>query len=244
MSVKWTIEILARAAAEEFAAVWARRLNGQPSIEPTDAARGPGWFLTLVAGGAGTGQVRIWIDRDAAVACTRIGLGIETDPGEPAVVELLRGMAIEIATGLESRPGLAGLTFASPTVAAVDAPGGAPAYRLFKPGGGIATVTAIADVVAATAPAPADGRFEAVLDVDLPLIVRFGRAVMPLRALADLGPGSVIDMGRSPDDPVELLVGQRLIARGEVVIVGGHYGVRITELTGARIAGELEARAS
>ena len=89
-----------------------------------------------------------------------------------------------------------------------------------------------------------DGRFEAVLDVDLPLIVRFGRAVMPLRALADLGPGSVIDMGRSPDDPVELLVGQRLIARGEVVIVGGHYGVRITELTGARIAGELEARAS
>lgn len=87
-------------------------------------------------------------------------------------------------------------------------------------------------------------RLDAVLEVDLPLVVRFGRAVMPLRALADLGPGSVIDMGRSPDEPVELLVGDRLVARGEVVIVGGNYGVRITELTGPQAATELEARTS
>lgn len=87
-------------------------------------------------------------------------------------------------------------------------------------------------------------RLDAVLEVDLPLVVRFGRAVMPLRALAELGPGSVIDMGRSPDEPVELLVGDRLVARGEVVIVGGNYGVRITELTGHQVAPELEARTS
>ena len=91
---------------------------------------------------------------------------------------------------------------------------------------------------------PADARLGAVLEVDLPLVVRFGRAVMPLRALADLGPGSVIDMGRSPDEPVELLVGERLIARGEVVIVNGQYGVRITELTGQNVAAEGEARTS
>jgi flagellar motor switch protein FliN/FliY len=91
---------------------------------------------------------------------------------------------------------------------------------------------------------PKDARLDAVLDVDLPLVVRFGRAIMPLRALADLGPGSVIDMGRSPDEPVELLVGDRLIARGEVVIVGGNYGVRITELAATRAQSpELEARA-
>jgi flagellar motor switch protein FliN/FliY len=91
--------------------------------------------------------------------------------------------------------------------------------------------------------APKDPRLDAVLDVDLPLVVRFGRAVMPLRALADLGPGSVIDMGRSPDEPVDLLVGDRLIARGEVVIVGGNYGVRITELAATRAQSPgLEAR--
>lgn len=90
----------------------------------------------------------------------------------------------------------------------------------------------------------ADPRLDAVLDVDLPLVVRFGRAIMPLRSLADLGPGSVIDMGRSPDEPVDLLVGDRLIARGEVVIVGGNYGVRITELAATRPqAIGLEARA-
>ncbi|HWB17227.1 MAG TPA: FliM/FliN family flagellar motor switch protein [Vicinamibacterales bacterium] len=95
-----------------------------------------------------------------------------------------------------------------------------------------------------SAAAPPDARLEAVLDVDLPLVVRFGRAVMPLRALADLGPGSVIDMGRSPDEPVELLVGERVIARGEVVIVSGNYGVRITELTGGESGPELEAKTS
>lgn len=106
--------------------------------------------------------------------------------------------------------------------------------------------------VPATDPAPVEAasvptsdRLDAVLDVDLPLVVRFGRAVMPLRALADLGPGSVVDMGRSPDESVELLVGDRIVARGEVVIVAGNYGVRITELVGgAKRAVELEARAS
>jgi flagellar motor switch protein FliN len=101
-----------------------------------------------------------------------------------------------------------------------------------------------ADTAAAqNAAAKHDPRLDAVLDVDLPLVVRFGRAIMPLRSLADLGPGSVIDMGRSPDEPVELLVGDRLIARGEVVIVGGNYGVRITELAATRPQIGLEARA-
>src|SRR5262249_50723581 len=161
-----------------------------------------------------------------------------TDPGDEPIAEMLRAMVVEIATGLESRPALAGLTFAGPTATPLDAPGGAPAYAMFRPGGGKAIVTAIADVGAVHLPPPADPRVGAVLDVDLPLVVRFGRAVMPLRALADLGPGSVIDMGRSPDDPVELLVGHRLIARGEVVIVSGHYGVRITELTGIKVGSE------
>jgi flagellar motor switch protein FliN len=78
---------------------------------------------------------------------------------------------------------------------------------------------------------PSGDRLQAVLDVDLPLVVRFGTAVMPLRQLAALGSGSTVDMNRSPDDPVELLVGDRVIARGEVVVVDGNYGVRITELT-------------
>jgi flagellar motor switch protein FliN/FliY len=71
---------------------------------------------------------------------------------------------------------------------------------------------------------------DAVLDMELPLVVRFARTVMSLKALSGLGPGSIVDMERSPDEPVQMLVGDRVIARGEVVVVGGHYGVRVTDL--------------
>jgi flagellar motor switch protein FliN/FliY len=97
-------------------------------------------------------------------------------------------------------------------------------------------------------PAPAAGfgpadRLQAVLDVDLPLVARFGGTVVPLKTLAALGSGSMVDMNRAPEDLVELLVGNRVIARGEVVVVSGHYGVRITELTEQPrpAAGSMEA---
>jgi flagellar motor switch protein FliN/FliY len=73
-------------------------------------------------------------------------------------------------------------------------------------------------------------RIGVILDIDLPVVVRFGRTEMPLRALTRLGPGSVIDLGRSPDDPVEVLVSDRVVARGEVVIVGGNYGIRVLDV--------------
>lgn len=74
------------------------------------------------------------------------------------------------------------------------------------------------------------GRIGVILGIDLPVVVRFGRTEMPIRLLSKLGPGSVIELGRSPDDPVDVLVGDRVVARGEVVIVGGNYGVRILEV--------------
>jgi flagellar motor switch protein FliN/FliY len=80
------------------------------------------------------------------------------------------------------------------------------------------------------AASPANPKLDVILDIDLPLLVRFGRTEMPLRTLTMLGPGSVIDLGRSPDDPVDVLVSNQVVARGEVVIVGGNYGVRITDV--------------
>jgi flagellar motor switch protein FliN/FliY len=76
----------------------------------------------------------------------------------------------------------------------------------------------------------AAGRIGVILGIDLPVVVRFGRTEMAIRALTKLGPGSVIELGRSPDDPVDVLVGERVVARGEVVIVGGNYGIRIQEV--------------
>lgn len=91
------------------------------------------------------------------------------------------------------------------------------------------------DVERDDAPEPSqDERLSVLLDIDLPLVVRFGATDMPLKALMRLGPGSLIDLSRSPDDPVDVLVGSRVIARGEVVVVGGSYGVRILEVISQR----------
>jgi flagellar motor switch protein FliN/FliY len=83
------------------------------------------------------------------------------------------------------------------------------------------------------------------MDIDLPLVVRFGRTELPLRTLTTLGPGSVIDLGRSPDEPVEILISNRVVARGEVLIMAGNYGVRIQEVVSpAERARSLEAELS
>lgn len=71
---------------------------------------------------------------------------------------------------------------------------------------------------------------ERVLDVELEVIVRFGQTDMPLRDVVRLGVGTMIELNRAVDEPVELLVNGRHLARGEVVVVDGYYGIRITEI--------------
>ena len=63
-----------------------------------------------------------------------------------------------------------------------------------------------------------------LMDIELPMVVRFGCTDSPLKALANLGPGPLIDSSRAPEDPVEVLVGGRVVAHGEVVVVSGSYG--------------------
>ncbi len=81
-------------------------------------------------------------------------------------------------------------------------------------------------------PASMGRQLDVILDIDLPMVVRFGHTELTVEALTRIGEGSVIDLGRSPHEPVDLLVSGRLVARGEVVVVSGHYGVRILELVG------------
>ncbi len=69
-----------------------------------------------------------------------------------------------------------------------------------------------------------------ILDVELPISVSFGEAEMPLRDILKLGVGSVIELNKSVNDPVTIIVNQKTVARGEVVMVDGNYGVRIREV--------------
>lgn len=69
-----------------------------------------------------------------------------------------------------------------------------------------------------------------LLDVELPVSVSFGRARVPLKEVLKLTSGSIVELNRSVSDPVEVIVNNCVIARGEVVVVDGNYGIRIQEI--------------
>jgi flagellar motor switch protein FliN/FliY len=73
-----------------------------------------------------------------------------------------------------------------------------------------------------------------LMDIELPVTLRFGKTLMTLRELIDMDSGSVIDFGHTADDAVEVLVNGRVVARGEAVTVQGNYGVRIAQIESRR----------
>lgn len=73
-----------------------------------------------------------------------------------------------------------------------------------------------------------------LLDVELEASLRFGQREMLLRDILELRPGSVIELDRRIEEPAELMVAGRVVARGEVVIVDGSYGLRVTDVAQPR----------
>jgi flagellar motor switch protein FliN len=78
-----------------------------------------------------------------------------------------------------------------------------------------------------------------LFDVQLEATIRFGGRQLLLRDILSLSPGSVIELDRQVGEPAELLVAGRLVARGEVVVVDGNFGLRVTELTNPAQRNEL-----
>jgi len=69
-----------------------------------------------------------------------------------------------------------------------------------------------------------------VMDVELNVSLRFGQRQLPLRDVLELTSGSVVELDRLVDEPVELLLDGKVVARGEAIIVDGNYGLRVTEV--------------
>jgi flagellar motor switch protein FliN/FliY len=87
----------------------------------------------------------------------------------------------------------------------------------------------------ASSPAGNQGKIDLLMDVELAVTLRFGGRSMLLREVLDLHPGAVVDLDRQIKDPVDLLLDGRLVARGEVVVLDGNYGVRVTEVVSASL---------
>lgn len=78
-----------------------------------------------------------------------------------------------------------------------------------------------------------------LLDVEIPISVEVGRAQMSLEDVLKLVPGSVIALDKKAEEPVDLRVNGKLVARGEVVLVDDVYGLRVTQIVDA--AGRIES---
>lgn len=71
---------------------------------------------------------------------------------------------------------------------------------------------------------------DVVLDVPVQLTVRIGTSNLPMREVLRLENGSIIQLDRTADQPVDLLVNSKLVARGEVVVVENRFGFKLTEV--------------
>ncbi|MPZ98552.1 MAG: flagellar motor switch protein FliN [Dehalococcoidia bacterium] len=72
------------------------------------------------------------------------------------------------------------------------------------------------------------------MDVQMRVSVELGRSSMSVEDVLALGPGSVVELNKLAGEPVDILVNDRLIARGEVVVVDENFGVRVTEIISPR----------
>ena len=70
-----------------------------------------------------------------------------------------------------------------------------------------------------------------VLDIPLDVSVELGRVTMPVNDLLQLGPGSIIELAKLVGDPLHIYINNKMIAKGEVVVMDEKFGIRVTDIT-------------
>ena len=160
---------------------------------------------------------------------TSVQVEISTEPVEPGAAS----SSLQVQEGGNARPGIT-IAFAPALVESLAKPPAPPEPAKSEP----APAPAQKEVPVAAStfqPLPTgkttfdEAQLGLILDVELNVTLRFGQRQLSLREILDLSAGSVIELDRQVDEPVELLLDGRVIARGEAVIVDGNYGLRVTE---------------
>lgn len=236
-------------------AVAERRLEGIEDL--ASSVSGRAFVVSIRLNGDESGTVALAFGEDATRAAFALGADDPVSPVMEEFLGLLRerlasatGRAIELSIADEicievTRTSLEGIRSTMPT----------EPLRLLE-----ATITLAesndlvvhcviherglkaegADVSAAASPRAASrdgdapdagfGRLEIIMDVELPIVVRLGEAEMSLEEVLALRAGSIIELNKQVDEPAELIVNNKVVAYGEVVVVQEHFGLRITRL--------------
>jgi flagellar motor switch protein FliN/FliY len=247
MAVTATRERLIESLAAGFGdAIAALAGNGASPLPASSNGAQAAWTAEVRVSGALEGRVTLGFgDDDLRRICALILALPTTEISDEAALDTFKEMCGQAISSVGGREESRGVRLAIDRVGKPDAAGLEPeqvfAFRLpeeFTPQLLVrAEVTSPPSDAAALGSSEDDGtdaaatrNLDVLLDIELPLTVRFGRTELALHTLVRLGPGSVIDLHRSADEPVDVLVSGKVIARGEVVVVDGSYGVRVTEI--------------
>lgn len=242
-------QVLGQIASAPFAVEY-------PPTAPAEAppAQESDLWVTVTAAGALRGEMSLRIPRTSVLGAAQLFLGEAQDAAsefkpdyQEAAEELLRQIAGHVATALKPGWGEVQLRMES----------GAPPSWSPGASGWLASASGTvfplrlewqlsaalhAALVAAAHPpeskpvesqgedAVGQGNLDLLMDVELEVTLRFGERSMLLRDILELGEGSVVELDRQVEEPVDLLLDGKLIARGEVVVVDGNYGLRIQEM--------------
>jgi flagellar motor switch protein FliN/FliY len=211
------------------------------SSRPGTLRREDAFVVSFAVTAGQHGDIELAFARDGAEALVRSLSTPAAPPTDEQVFAILKELCTQAIASIDHRDlgctlQLVAAAVGSTPSAAPDAGDGAPLALEIVISGHERPLQVVlsGQVELATDRTEAEGdrskTLDVIMDIDLPLVVRFGRTELPLKALTALGPGSVIDLGRSPDEPVEVLISNRVVARGEVVIVSGNYGVRVRDV--------------
>lgn len=234
--------------ASELTRAAGTTLQAHASSRAGTTLQGPGLLVSITSREADYGTLLVFFPDATVDALVRLAPAGQTEHEDAGPTESTRRLCAQAAASLDRRAPECDLIVS--TVAASPEPPDGTSLEIVLNGyeqplqvvlGGTLEFPETAD----SRRAARSRTLDVIMDIDLPLVVRFGRTELPLRTLTMLGPGSVIDLGRSPDEPVEILISNRVVARGEVLIMSGNYGVRIQEVVSpAERARSLEAELS
>ena len=84
--------------------------------------------------------------------------------------------------------------------------------------------------------ADSPANLEVVLDIPVELSVELGTCHLPMRQVLQLEPGSIVQLDKTADAPVDVFVNRKLVARGEVVVLEDRLGIRVTHIVGMKPA--------
>jgi flagellar motor switch protein FliN len=169
-------------------------------------------------------------------AVHQVLIRISASSGPPVMVGVAMDAVLRsvLSPGTQPDPVFGGAAAGESAPVAASAAAGAGGASL------AAAVASASGSLAQTILSGAAGRnLDLLMEVPLQVTLRFGERQLLLRDVLELSPGSVVELDRQVKEPAELLVTGRVVARGEVVIVDGNYGLRITEVAPASTRAEV-----